>query len=163
MEQGVYIVDTTTTKDGKKLAQIQIKDQATGKYTGKKYWIYADKLEGYDTGGYTGDWSGEYGKIAMLHKKELILNQDDTSKVLNAVELANSITDAIKSLGLSATSQTNSITGALFTNKDGAAVDQNVVIHADFPNVTNHTEIEEALMNLVNVASQKASPNRRTY
>ena len=38
-------------------------------------------------------------------------------------------------------------------------LEQYVEIKADFPNVSNHTEIEEALGNLINTASQYA--NRR--
>jgi hypothetical protein len=38
---------------------------------------------------------------------------------------------------------------------------QEVTIHADFPNVTDHSEIEEAINNLINGASQYA--HRNTY
>jgi hypothetical protein len=31
-------------------------------------------LVGFDTGGYTGSW-GSYGKLAMLHEKEMVLNK----------------------------------------------------------------------------------------
>jgi hypothetical protein len=36
-------------------------------------------------------------------------------------------------------------------------LEQNVTIHAEFPNATNHNEIEEAFNNLVNRASQYAN------
>jgi hypothetical protein len=36
------------------------------------------------TGGYTGPWGSE-GRIAMLHEKELVLDQDDTKNILRAV------------------------------------------------------------------------------
>ena len=45
----------------------------------------------FDTGGYTGDWSGDDGKIGILHKKELILNRDETSDILKSVNIADSI------------------------------------------------------------------------
>jgi hypothetical protein len=38
-------------------------------------------------------------------------------------------------------------------------IDQNVIIDAHFPNVTNHTEIEDALSNLINQASQFTNRN----
>ena len=38
----------------------------------------AKSLLGYDTGGYTGNWNSSDGKLALLHKKELVLNKDDT-------------------------------------------------------------------------------------
>ena len=39
----------------------------------------------------------------------------------------------------------------------GNGLEQNVHIEANFPNVTNHNEIEEALRNLVNAASQRTT------
>jgi hypothetical protein len=55
-------------------------------YSDKESWLknlkYAGVI-GYDTGGYTGDFSDE--KLAFLHQKELVLNQDDTSNILSAV------------------------------------------------------------------------------
>ena len=39
----------------------------------------------------------------------------------------------------------------------GNASEQNVHIEANFPNATNHNEIEEALRNLVNAASQRTT------
>ena len=41
----------------------------------------------FDTGGYTGDWNGEQGRVAMLHKKELVLNKDQTKDILNTVSV----------------------------------------------------------------------------
>ena len=45
----------------------------------------------FKTGGYTGDWNlgipgTENGKLAVLHKKELVLNESDTSNMLKAVD-----------------------------------------------------------------------------
>ena len=39
-------------------------------------------------------------------------------------------------------------------------LEQTVTIHAEFPNATNHNEIEEAFNNLVNRASQYANRRR---
>ena len=39
-------------------------------------------------------------------------------------------------------------------------LDQNIHIEANFPNVTQHTEIEQAFENLVNMASMHASKYR---
>jgi hypothetical protein len=36
-------------------------------------------------------------------------------------------------------------------------LEQEVTIHAEFPNATNHNEIEEAFRNLMNTASQYAN------
>lgn len=34
----------------------------------------------FDTGGYTGSWAGNEGRVAMLHKEELVLNTKETNK-----------------------------------------------------------------------------------
>lgn len=44
----------------------------------------------FDSGGYTGSWGSSSGKLAMLHEKELILNKDDTSNFLKAINLTRS-------------------------------------------------------------------------
>lgn len=41
----------------------------------------------FDTGGYTGDWFGNDGRIAMLHKKELVLNDRQTKDILDTVTM----------------------------------------------------------------------------
>lgn len=48
----------------------------------------------FDTGGYTGSWFGTDGKIAMLHKKELVLNEQQTQDILNTAKLI----DGLKSM-----------------------------------------------------------------
>lgn len=105
----------------------------------------------YDTGGYTGSW-GSSGKLAVLHEKELILNQADTSNILRAVDIARQL------------QQNNNIpifnsvmTGSNYMGETRGELQQNVTITADFPNVTNHLEIEEAFENIINLASQYAN------
>lgn len=120
-------------------------------------WVKKSQLTGYESGGYTGDWAGESGRLALLHQKELILNANDTSNILNAVQILRDITDTIGSSILSkmsAITANTSIGGNL-----GETFEQNVHIDANFPNVTNSKEIENAIDNLMNVATQRA--NRR--
>jgi hypothetical protein len=57
-------------------------------------WIKKTDIVGYDTGGYTGEW-GSYGKMAMLHEKELILNARDTENFLSSIELLDNIVKTI--------------------------------------------------------------------
>ena len=45
----------------------------------------------FKTGGFTGDWFGEDGKIAMLHKKELVLNEQQTQDILNTAKLIDGL------------------------------------------------------------------------
>lgn len=110
------------------------------------------RMIGYDSGGYTGAW-GSNGKLAMLHEKELVLNKEDTENILSVVD---TVRDMISSFGGNvlndiAKSITNS--GSLAFASAGT-MDQNVHIEANFPNVQSHSEIEMALNNLINSASQ---------
>ena len=45
----------------------------------------------FDTCGYTGEW-GTDGRLAVLHQKELVLNQEDTANILDAVSLIRQMT-----------------------------------------------------------------------
>ena len=117
-------------------------------------WLTKNQLKGYDTGGYTGDWAGGYGKLAMLHSKELVLNAHDTENMLSMMQIAR---DVIALAGPRV--------GALSAGKGAGAaagqLEQNVHIEANFPNVESALEIEEALNNLVQLASQRANRNTR--
>ena len=115
----------------------------------------------FDTGGYTGSWSDAEGRLAFLHQGELVLNQDDTSNILNAVQIVRSMANAINSI---ASGEINSLmsgaSGLLGGINNTEQLDQNVHIEANFPNVTQHTQIEQAFENLVNMASMRASKYR---
>jgi hypothetical protein len=113
------------------------------------------KIDYFDTGGYTGSWDSS-GRLAVLHQKELVLNADDTSKFLAAV---NIVRDISKLIDLRAAAQQNafgSMMSALSTTVP-AVTQQEITIHADFPNATNHSEIEEAFNSLLNHAAQFAN------
>ena len=113
------------------------------------------KFQYYDTGGYTGEW-GPYGKMAMLHEKELILNKHDTENFLASMEILHRILEIIDLQSMS--SQIGGILSSpAFNGMNNSAIEQNVHIEASFPNATNHSEIEEAFNNLINTASQYAN------
>lgn len=114
------------------------------------------------TGGYTGEWGPE-GKIAILHEKELVLNKDDTSNFLKALEVAKENymqfiqTQRLQSLyEQQMIASTEQFTSAAFQNNTDS-LQQDVTIHAEFPNVTERNEIAEAFKTLVNEASQFAN------
>jgi hypothetical protein len=75
---------------------------ANGGYKGKYFlgWntLSVEELEKYGlaTGGYTGSWGPE-GKLAFLHEKELVLNQDDTINLLKTVGFIREIIGMIDS------------------------------------------------------------------
>lgn len=122
---------------------------------------YDSKKWGYKTGGYTGEWGPE-GRPAILHEKEYVLNAQDTPNVLSAVKIARNVIDKVASMnafaleGLTGTS----IPGTYNTTDNSTT--QTVEINASFPNANNTAEIEKAFDNLVNMASQRASKNRRS-
>ena len=122
---------------------------------------------GFDTGGYTGEFDN--AKLAFLHEKELVLNQEDTKNILSAVsamralgpEFIASIESALDNNALSAkglmASRLGNNTQVAPTND---TIEQRVTIeHVEFPNVTSSDEIQDALRSLVDDAAQWA--NRR--
>lgn len=119
-------------------------------------------LLGFDSGGYTGQWtdkgSTNNGKLAILHEKELVLNAEDTKNILAAVDTVRSISDSLRGQALetanSYTSDLDTVT-PIVTQPITQSVQQDVHIDATFPNVTDHNEIELAMNNLINTASQK--------
>ena len=118
-------------------------------------WVKKSDIVGYDTGGYTGEWSNNNGRLAMLHQKELVLNANDTTNMLSAISILRDIT---ANLGATLLNKMASIsagsTGSIGQGLAAAGMEQNVVINAEFPNATSSKEIEDALNNLVNRASQ---------
>ena len=118
-------------------------------------WIRKTDIVGYDTGGYTGDWNSNKGKLALLHQKELVLNAHDTDNMLNAIAILRDLT---ANLGATLINKMASITsgnvGAIGQGTGNTGIEQSVVINAEFPNATSAREIEDAINNLVNRASQ---------
>lgn len=137
-----------------------------GKFTYNQNSSWNDLFK-FDTGGYTGDWKSKQGKLAVLHEKELVLNKEDTKNMLNIVNEVREIT-AQKAFNLTnelstliekvINERSNSVQG-ITTSQDSQSIEQKVSIQASFPGVKQAYEIEKALNNLVNVASQKAYTN----
>jgi peptidoglycan hydrolase-like protein with peptidoglycan-binding domain len=123
-------------------------DGAVGNQTRAKF-----AAKGYDTGGYTGTWDNT-GRLAFLHQKELVLNAQDTENILNTVAIMRNL---MASMNENILSRLAGASAGTITNLGGGntGLEQNVHIDANFPNATNSSEIEEALRNLVNVASQR--------
>lgn len=113
-------------------------------------------IDSYDTGGYTGNW-GSSGKLAMLHSKELVLNAGDTANMLTAVQITRAMLDTIDLNARQASFGLGSLVASGIRDEKDNTLKQEVSIVAQFPNVQNHSEIEEALSNLINHASQYAN------
>ena len=130
--------------------------------------VNKEELEGavkYLSGGYTGNQGDDNGRLAVLHKKELVLNKDDTANMLDAVSTLNrmsaingsvdaAIAESIKGmlLSLAGTSMPNylsSIGGGTSVGGDTFYIDK-----LEFPNANSVDEIREAILTLPNIASQ---------
>ena len=98
------------------------------------------------------------GKLALLHQKELVLNSEDTKNILSAV-------DIVRSIGASMRDRISSLTSKFNNNNNiannGMVIEQKVSIDARFEGQTESSQIETALINLVNYASQHAYDTTR--
>ena len=119
-------------------------------------WINEKYFESYDTGGYTGSWDSS-GRLAMLHQKEIVLNAADTENFLAAINIVRDIAKAIDLQAVAYQSTLGSLVASANVSMHPQTVQQDVVIHAEFPNATNRSEIEAAFDNLINRASQFAN------
>ena len=130
-----------------------------------------DKTKGAASGAYTGDWGPsqglgiDNGKIIKVHPKELILNQKDTSNILRAVDIVRNMNDWVDKQVQSMINYGQAKLGNLIDKAtppvyETQPIKQEVTIQADFPGVTDHYEIEEALSNLSNNAAQYISANK---
>ena len=126
---------------------------------------------GAASGAYTGNWAKgqgfglDNGKIIKVHPKELILNQKDTSNILRAVDIVRNMNDWIDKQVQSMVDFGQAKLGSLIDKTtppvyETQPIKQEVTIQADFPGVTDHYEIEEALSNLSNNAAQYISANK---
>ena len=126
---------------------------------------------GAASGAYTGNWAKgqgfglDNGKIIKVHPKELILNQKDTSNILRAVDIVRNMNDWIDKQVQSMINFGQIKLGNLIDKTtppvyETQPIKQEVTIQADFPGVTDHYEIEEALSNLSNNAAQYISANK---
>ena len=135
---------------------------------------------GFKSGGYTGDWSQgmpgtDNGRLAILHQKELVLNEADTSNLLKAVSLIrtlvgvansadfNRIANSVVGAGSTSAQLANSVSsGALqsiasnVTNNSNVSNTKDVTINADFSGVRSADAIYQALIELQNYGMQES-------
>lgn len=144
-----------------------IKNEVTGKVKA------ITTKSAFDTGGYTGDWAGGEGKMAILHSKELVLNAADTKNILKVVDtvrdlsnLSSSIEDVIMRNISSMLAKMMNIgtTNANYTTNttNNEQKTENIFhINAEFPNANDVNDIKEALLSLPNLASQYLMENKK--
>lgn len=125
-------------------------------------------LPTFKTGGYTGSW-GSQGRLAIIHEKELILNQDDTDSLVNIIREYGKLTSKNNSMDIlnysfnDIISKFKSIINKINLNDQQSVAAQQVSIEASFPNVSVASEIEDAFNDLLNRAAQYVSLNRGNY
>lgn len=92
--------------DDKRKQELLDENQKLGKSIGAVYkngtWYQKDgktKLYSFDTGGYTGDWAGNEGRLGVLHKKEIILNEKQTEHIMNATQAMAKINANVPAVG----------------------------------------------------------------
>ena len=127
--------------------------------TGSKWDKYYHPA-GFDTGGYTGDWSGADGKLAFLHQKEIVLKEGDTSNLLLAVSAVRDLVGKIKTNTMLSQQDALLRTGimpSIGAPAAAAGTSQQIQINADFPSVKDAEEIKKAFNNLINSAAQYAN------
>lgn len=166
--QDLYVVNTSKNKYQYAVGKTTNINSSLG-------WLKKEDLVGFDTGGYTGSW-GKEGRIAMLHEKEIVLNQTDTSNILDAVKLIRNgektnsianITKAIMETSAKTLSALTNIVNSMMPNSNTLSpishsenFEQVVNINADFSGVRTADEIEKAFANMENMASQYANRTR---
>ena len=146
---------TPTQIDGQDYYQITSTDNEAAFGGPQPMLIHRKDLQKFDTGGYTGEW-GSDGRVAMLHEKEIILNQTDTANILDAVSTVRGLGDMLTSLQSNWLSKLSSLQVPTISNSEtNNSTAQTVNITAEFPSASSAMEIEKALKNLVNIASQR--------
>lgn len=118
----------------------------------------------YATGGLA-DYTGPAWLDGSTTQPELVLNSEDTKNTLATVESVRKIdvatlalvADTLNNAAASMMSYLGNSFHASGVSSNDNSLEQNVEIHAEFPNATNHTEIEEAFDNLINRAAQYAN------
>ena len=109
----------------------------------------------FKTGGYTGDWASNDGKLAILDKKQLVLNENDTKNFLNGVMILRQITSSLSGHIQARNLKLKSNYFNTNTNLSNE-IQQKVQISASFPAINSKRQIEQALNDLVNLAAQRA-------
>ena len=155
---GDYLIQQTKVKSTDGSGTLTIEEKiypvgGSGGGGGKK-----GKAAKFDSGGYTGDWDTSDGKFAILHEKELVLNQSDTQNLLNSVQILRDLATNAQ-LGMSSRLSDVEVFRSAVFNGDKETIEQNVQITATFPNVNSKQQIEDAFNDLINLAAQRAMRN----
>ena len=84
-----------------------------------------NKLKRFNTGGYTGNNLPSSGGLAILDNKELVLNDKQTSHILDAVKLIDKVKSIIPNINRSSMEDRMATTGE-FTNNNNYEININI-------------------------------------
>lgn len=117
---------------------------------------YEGEFVAYAKGGYTGNKGlrGIDTIPSMLAPGEYVLNADDTTKILSAVQLLRGLSSGALTAAANAIAKLANGSIPQTGQTEQIPVQQDVHIEATFPNVSVASEIEDALNNLVNETVQ---------
>ena len=135
-------------------------------------------IQSFDTGGYTGNQGNDEGRLAVVHEKELVLNEKDTDNLLDMINLIKYNREKMmndfqemeymlhKSVAkMQAARAINSYKDYInaIGNMAGGPVsgDTFYIDKLEFPNANSVNEIREAILTLPNIASQYVGKNGR--
>ncbi|AKQ08521.1 tail length tape measure protein [Bacillus phage PBC2] len=79
-------------------------------YANKKY------IKAFDTGGYTGDNVPDEGALALLHKKELVLNERQTSHILDSAKIMEKVGNMLPKINATSMSSKLATAGSIVSN-----------------------------------------------
>ena len=164
-EWGIYAI----TNNGNRREFVE---NGVPEYLKKKYKDQGYSVQGLATGGYTGDWNGSDGRLAVLHQKELVLNESDTSNLLKAINVLRQVVASMNFCGIAdslvnSTTQwmnkaatqplaNNNISNINSINNDTNNNYKNVTVNADFSGVQSAEAIYQALTELENYGMQES-------
>ena len=139
----------------------------TGKlvnYGSKRYSSY--NLIGYKQGGYLGDRftakdvvpNSDGGKLFVGHPGEMVLNKEDTTNILNAVDTVRSMVAAARDGNYNGIIRQSSgmIDMDSIRNADQMGSANYYNVECSFPNATNVDDIQRAILTLPDIAPQYA-------
>lgn len=123
-------------------------------------------IASFDTGGYTGDYEG--AKLAFLHEKELVLNQEDTKNILKMAQAMRDIEEVQYFKAIQQISEMIDVMTELELDRIDSrmrsigqpginSTDINYNYHIDtieFPGITDSSGLEEVFRDLPNRAAQ---------
>ena len=108
--------------------------------------LKTQKLKKFDTGGYTGDNVPKSGGLAILDNKELVLNEKQTSHILNAVKLLDKVKSLLPSVSKNAVAESFA-TGGVLNNTTNYNLTVNIdKLNGDKSGAT--TVVKEIMKNL---------------